>query len=154
MLEFGLGTHRRVRYRWKHQEYLQWPVVCIRVNWNVHRLMSYLLITCFDQWDPSTATLIEEVCEPQGISMWKNKPHLVTFHESILLSIWTFLLNFIERSETCSWQTVSQKNVIFLAHSITTEWLRGLPLNLGNCLTTETDMNVSDIRLLTKVRVR
>ena len=27
--------------------------------------------------------------------MLKNKPHLVTFHESTLVSFWTFLLNFI-----------------------------------------------------------
>ena len=89
----------------------------------------------FDQWGPSTATPIEEVCKPQGrlwvsaekfnwwhhIYCWwlfwpmgskhcncdgrilwtargmllKNKPHLFTFNEMILVSLWTFQLTLI-----------------------------------------------------------
>ena len=33
----------------------------------------------FNQWDPSTAILMEEVSRLQ--ERLKNKPHLVTFHE-------------------------------------------------------------------------
>ena len=43
----------------------------------------------FDQWDPSTATVMEKVYEMLGGTILKNKPHLVTFYESILLSRWT-----------------------------------------------------------------
>ena len=37
----------------------------------------------FDQWDPSTATLMEEAGTVSR-TMLKNKPHLITFNESIL----------------------------------------------------------------------
>ena len=40
----------------------------------------------FYQWDPSTTTTKEQVCGTQGGLCW-NKPHLVTFHESILVSL-------------------------------------------------------------------
>ena len=44
----------------------------------------------FDQWNPSTSTPMLEVCGLQGRLMLKNKPHLVTFYESILVILWTF----------------------------------------------------------------
>ena len=40
----------------------------------------------FEQWIPSTATPTEETCGLQKETMFKNKPHLVTFHETILVS--------------------------------------------------------------------
>ena len=40
----------------------------------------------FDQWDPSTASSIKEVCSQQDGTMLKYKPHLFTFHENILVS--------------------------------------------------------------------
>ena len=44
-------------------------------------------MTFFDQWDPNTAPLIEEVCGPQGGTMLKTKTHLVIFYESIMVSL-------------------------------------------------------------------
>ena len=46
----------------------------------------------FYQRDSSTATLMEEVCGLQGGLCWKNNPHLVNFHESILVDQWIFQL--------------------------------------------------------------
>ena len=48
-----------------------------------------------NEWDPSTATAMEEMCGLQE-GLLKNKPHLVTCYENILVSLWTFqsALNF------------------------------------------------------------
>ena len=43
----------------------------------------------FDPWDPSFAALLKEVCGLQE-ELLKNKPHLVTFHGNILVSLWSF----------------------------------------------------------------
>ena len=44
----------------------------MRVGWKVHMMALYLLLsTFFYQWDPSTATLTEEVYGPQGGLCWK-----------------------------------------------------------------------------------
>ena len=51
----------------------------------------------FNQWDTNTATPMEEVYEQQW-GLLKNKPHLVVFHESILLSLKTFQLTLITSS--------------------------------------------------------
>ena len=40
----------------------------------------------FEQWDSSTATRMEEVCGLQR-RLLKNKTHLVTFHESIMVNL-------------------------------------------------------------------
>ena len=42
-----------------------------------------------EQWDRSTATLMEELYGLQR-RLLKNISHLVTFHESILVSLWIF----------------------------------------------------------------
>ena len=47
-----------------------------------------------DQSDPSTATSIEEVHGPQGVPN-TEKPHLVTFHEIMLVSLRTFQPTFV-----------------------------------------------------------
>ena len=36
-----------------------------RVSWKAYIMTLYLLLMIFNQWDPGTATPIEEVCEPQ-----------------------------------------------------------------------------------------
>ena len=54
-------------------------------------IMSYLLLMIFffEQKYPHTATPMEEVCGPPE-GLLKNKPYLVIFHESILVSSWIF----------------------------------------------------------------
>ena len=53
----------------------------------------------FLHWCASTTTQREEVCRPQQLVGWlavlKNILHFVTFHESILVSLWTFQLTLI-----------------------------------------------------------
>ena len=73
----------------------------IRVDWKFLRLKSAYedIISAVDDvfyhWDISTATLMEEVCGPQGELYLKNKPQLVTFLKSILVSLWTFHITLI-----------------------------------------------------------
>ena len=66
------------------------PILYTKLGWKVHMRMSYRLMTFFDQCDQSTATPIEEVL------CWKRKIPLVTFHESILISLWTFNWPYFE----------------------------------------------------------
>ena len=69
----------------------------MRIDWKVHRGMSYLLLMTFftngiqvlqHQWKECVSH-----CKEDEIS--KNKPHLVTFHECILVSLWTFQLTHV-----------------------------------------------------------
>ena len=48
----------------------------------------------FNRWDQSTTTPMEDMWTTRG-TMLKNKPNLVTFHESILVRLWTFQLTLI-----------------------------------------------------------
>ena len=42
------------------------------VGWKIHWLMSYYSVEDFsNEWDPSTPTLMKEVCEPQKGQYWK-----------------------------------------------------------------------------------
>ena len=55
-----------------------------------------MLITWFDQWDSSTATLMEEMGETQGVYIEKTKNQKQsTFHVSILISQWIFYSTFV-----------------------------------------------------------
>ena len=49
----------------------------------------------FDQRGSSTATLIKK-CMGHKETMLKNKPYLVTFHNSIFFSLWTFQSNLVD----------------------------------------------------------
>ena len=53
------------------------------------KFMSYMLLMTFYQWHSRTATPTEEMSGLQG-GLLKNKPHMVTFHKSILVSLKTF----------------------------------------------------------------
>ena len=64
-----------------------------KVDWRDHMMMSYLLLMTF-LTNLSTATPTEDVCGLQG-RLLKNKSYLVTFHESILISLGAFLLTLI-----------------------------------------------------------
>ena len=79
----------------------------MKVVWKVNVLKSsyYDVISAvddsFDQWDPSIAAPIEKMCECKE-DIVENKPHLVSFHESILVCRWIFLFTlyiyiYIER---------------------------------------------------------
>ena len=62
----------------------------MRVGGKVHKLKnSYDIISAvdniYDQWDPCTVILMEEVCGLLG--HLKNKPHLITFHGIILVNL-------------------------------------------------------------------
>ena len=50
-------------------------------------MLHLLLMMLLNQYDPSTSALMEEVYGSQGEAMMKNKPHLITFYESILASL-------------------------------------------------------------------
>ena len=63
--------------------------VKFEAGWKIHRLVSYLLLMTLDQWDPSTA-ILREKCVWSTKVLLKNKPNLVIFHKSILVSLWTF----------------------------------------------------------------
>ena len=63
---------------------------CARVGMGAekfHIMMLYLMLMFFfNQWYPSTAKPIVKVCRLQKETILKNRPHLVTFHDSILVS--------------------------------------------------------------------
>ena len=56
----------------------------------------------FYQWDPSTATPMEEVWIARW-TMLKNTPHLITFYESILVSLWAFQPTLIYKPSASVW---------------------------------------------------
>ena len=53
-------------------------------GWKVHLLSSFLLLMWWLIWPMKS-----KHCNTDGRSMLKNKPHLITFHENILVSLWT-----------------------------------------------------------------
>ena len=68
--------------------------------------------------------LMEEVCELQRWLL-KNKPHLVTFHESILVSLWTFQLIFVKQDKKDTFKRKADL-CIFYHHKLP-EFFIGLP---------------------------
>ena len=72
--------------------------ICMMLGWKVHMMMSYLLLmTFFDQWDLSSATLMEEVCEMQRKLCWRI--NFICYH-----SMWVYLsepLNFSANPCVC-----------------------------------------------------
>ena len=74
------------------------------MSWKVHMMTSYLQLMTF-------LTIGSKYCNTIGKSEWvtrgsvlKNRPHLVTFHEGILVSLWTFQATLILQS-TCFSET-------------------------------------------------
>ena len=65
------------------------------VGWKVHMMTSYLLLITF-------LPMGTKHCNTDGKvwargTMSKNKPHLATFSENILVSLWSFQLTFVDR---------------------------------------------------------
>ena len=62
------------------------------VDWKVYMMTSdrllhvFILFYFLNQWDISSAT-VEKLYYKGDL---KNQPHLVTFHENILVNLWTF----------------------------------------------------------------
>ena len=52
---------------------------------------------------------MEEVCRPEEENMLKNKPYLVSFHETILVSLWTFQPTLVYHISLC-FLTTSEAN--------------------------------------------
>ena len=79
---------------------IYFKVADMRVCWRVHRLTSYLLLTFF------FFLLIGSKYSNTNRSMWiprrigKNKSYFVTFHESIIVILWTFQLNLVYSVES------------------------------------------------------
>ena len=68
------------------------------IGWKVHKMTSYLLLMTF--WP-----MVFKHCITDGRSTWtssgtilKNKHHLVTLHESILVSLCTFQLTLFQKA--------------------------------------------------------
>ena len=80
----------------RHFSYgLPFPREYMKVGWKVHMMTSYLLLmTVFHKLNPSTAKPTK--CGSVWTTMWtmlKNTPHLVTFHERIIVCLWNFQLD-------------------------------------------------------------
>ena len=54
--------------------------------------VKFVVDNIFDYWNPSTVRTNEETSKLQEKDV-ENKPHLVIFHESVLVSLWNISLN-------------------------------------------------------------
>ena len=87
------------------------------VGWKVHKADGVIstVDAFFHQCNRSIATPMEEVCGSLG-ELLKNKPHLVTFHESILVILWTFGSTLVFLYSYHSYRKKNQISEFLLLH--------------------------------------